>query len=219
VTRPALYRAVPLSGWRYRPQAMRNRPALSSSRPASGGSSNSFRIAAARPNWPTNLTAARPSNGRGSAISCCFSIGRTGGVGEPLWDAARTLALPDPLARKIALFRARGNFIRYETGAVPGSELAFHVCRSRAAPARPRSARGSFHPERAWRSDGSDARRDRARCRRRAFPCRLDRCALRHAAQGRLAPSGLGAGGELATDRVAAFDQGGAKRPRIPGGR
>lgn len=35
-------------------------------------------------------------------------------MGEPMWDAVRAVELPEPLRRKIALFRARGNFIRYE---------------------------------------------------------------------------------------------------------
>lgn len=34
--------------------------------------------------------------------------------GEPMWDAVRALGLPEPLARKVALFKARGAFVRYE---------------------------------------------------------------------------------------------------------
>lgn len=37
-----------------------------------------------------------------------------GRVGEPMWDAARTLTLPEELAHKVALFRSRGVFARYE---------------------------------------------------------------------------------------------------------
>ncbi len=34
--------------------------------------------------------------------------------GEPMWDACRALSLPEPLAHKLRLFRARGRFVRYE---------------------------------------------------------------------------------------------------------
>ncbi|WP_294331500.1 tryptophan halogenase family protein [uncultured Sphingomonas sp.] len=35
-------------------------------------------------------------------------------VGEPMWDAARALTLPEELAHKVSLFRSRGVFARYE---------------------------------------------------------------------------------------------------------
>jgi tryptophan halogenase len=34
--------------------------------------------------------------------------------GEPMWDACRALTLPEPLAHKIRMFRARGTLVRYE---------------------------------------------------------------------------------------------------------
>jgi tryptophan halogenase len=34
--------------------------------------------------------------------------------GEPLWDRCRDTALPEPLARKMRLFKARGHLVRYE---------------------------------------------------------------------------------------------------------
>jgi tryptophan halogenase len=34
--------------------------------------------------------------------------------GEPLWEAVRGLELPDKLAHKVAMFRARGRMVRYE---------------------------------------------------------------------------------------------------------
>ena len=35
-------------------------------------------------------------------------------LGEPFWDRMREAALPDKLAHKIRLFRARGKLVRYE---------------------------------------------------------------------------------------------------------
>lgn len=34
--------------------------------------------------------------------------------GEPMWDAVRAQPLPEPLARKVVLWKARGRFVRYQ---------------------------------------------------------------------------------------------------------
>jgi tryptophan halogenase len=37
-----------------------------------------------------------------------------GRLGEPMWDRCRDTALPEPLARKVAMWKARGHLVRYE---------------------------------------------------------------------------------------------------------